>query len=78
MNYIETMRGGDTFLHKDVIYVSTSDFKKNGSRLCVNLTDGSTRWFEPSILVTRNPIYSMDDNNEIIAIKLEDKNEQNI
>lgn len=78
MNYLETVSGGDTFTYKDDMYVSTSDFKKNGSRLCVNLKDGSMRWLDPSVLITKNPIYSMDNNSDIIPVKPEEKNEKNI
>lgn len=75
MNHIETMFGGETFDYKDQIFVSTSDFKKNGSRLCVNLKDGSMKWLEPSTLVTKNPIYLIDKDNEIIPIRITEKNE---
>lgn len=78
MNYIEELINGDTFIYKDDKFIITSDFKKNGSRLCINLVDGSHRWLESSEIINKLPVYYIDTDNNIIALKQDSKNVKNI
>ena len=44
-------------------------FKKNGCRLSYDLKSGNPKWFEANAVVDVEPIYILDKENNIIAIK---------
>lgn len=67
--YIEELKAGDTIVYNDQHWLLTIDFKKNGQRLAYSLNNGSPLWMDPSAIVDINPIYSLDDKNNIIPIK---------
>jgi hypothetical protein len=69
MKYIEEISAGDCFEFKNKQYLVTHDFKKNGSRLCYCLMDGHGIWFESNVMIEIFPIYGLDNNNNIYAIK---------
>lgn len=69
MNYIEELVNGDTFLIKEERFIASTDFKKNGSRLCISLDDGSHRWFGPSEIINKISVYYIDNDNNIVPIK---------
>lgn len=73
MKYIEELSSGDCFELNDIIFLVTIDFKKDGSRLCYKLIDGSPKWFAPSEIVKMSPVFAMDSNNHFYPIK-EEKN----
>lgn len=78
MNYVEELFSGDTFVIKEDRFITTSDFKKNGSRLCINLADGTARWFLSSDIVNKISVYILDNDNNIISLKKEQTNGANI
>lgn len=78
MNYIEELKCGDTFSYKEEKFVVTTDFKKNGSRLCTNLADGTQRWLEPSEIIGKFSVYYIDNDNNIIPLKKDSDDEKNI
>jgi hypothetical protein len=78
MKYLEEINNGDCFLYDNYVYVLTSDFKKNGSKLAYRLDNGFPKWFESSTIIEDIQIYRMDKNNNIIPIKETPKNDQNI
>lgn len=78
MNYIEELINGDTFIYKEDKFIATTDFKKNGSRLCINLVDGSQRWLSASEIINKVPVYYIDNDNNIIALKKDSENGKNI
>lgn len=69
MKYIEELSPGDCFEFEKNNYVMLSDYKKRGERCCAILSNGSTRWLEPDTIVDICPIYKLDQDNNIIAIK---------
>lgn len=69
MKYIEELSPGDSFLSDSDNYFITSDFKKSGARLCYNLKSGTPKWFEANAMVDLEPIYILDKDNNIVAIK---------
>lgn len=75
MKYIEEMSAGDCFEIKNKQYLLTHDFKKDGSRLCYSLMDGSGLWLQPNIIVESFQIYGLDNNNNIYPIKITPKAE---
>lgn len=69
MKYIEEIHSGECFIHNDIYYLLTSDFKKNGQRLCYSLIDGSPKWFDSNMIINTEPIYILDKDNNVIAIR---------
>jgi|688.fasta_scaffold04147_18 hypothetical protein len=69
MKYIEELLPGDSFVSDSHNYLLTSDFKKNGCRLSYDLKSGNPKWFEANSVVDLEPIYILDKDNTIIAIK---------
>jgi hypothetical protein len=69
MKYLEELESGDTFTLDNQHYLLTCDFKKNGSRNCILLDNGQSRWLESNTIVNFNPIYLLDKDNNVIPIK---------
>lgn len=69
MKYIEELQNGDVFSYNDILYVLTHDTKSNGDRLCYSLINGSSRWLKPDLIIKHEPVYILDQNNNIQAIK---------
>jgi hypothetical protein len=69
MKYIEEISIGDCFILENNKYILTTDFKKSGQRMCVNLTDGSIKWIEGNIVIDQIDIFMVDKETNIIAIK---------
>jgi hypothetical protein len=69
MKYIEEIEAGDCFEFNKKFYVLTRDFKKNGDRLCVALQDGSPNWLKPDSIIQITDLFTMDKDNNIIAIR---------
>lgn len=67
--FIEELSYGDAFIHGDTYYVLSTDYRKNNDKLCFSLIDGSARWFKSSDIVNKAPLFTMDKDNNIIAIK---------
>lgn len=70
MKYIEELDNGSTFEKNGYFYLLTSDFKK-GHRKAYSMKDGSSRWFSDSEIVEQFPLYSLDKENNLIAVKEE-------
>ncbi len=68
MKYIEELNPGSCFLHKDIPFVLTLDFKKSGQKNAINLINGSNNWLDGSTIIEEIKIYTIDKNNNIIAI----------
>jgi hypothetical protein len=68
-NFIEELNAGDCFENLDGKYIVTSDFKKDGSKLSIDLKSGTSRWFKPDIMVTKIGIFHTDKDGNIIALK---------
>lgn len=69
MKYIEELSVGECFLYKNTVYILTTDFKNNGDKRCVNLSDGSNKWLSSQEIVNTTQIYTLDNNNNIIPVK---------
>jgi hypothetical protein len=77
MKYIEELKFGDAFEYNNIVYVLTSDFNRNNSRLCLSLIDGFPQWLSGETIVFKINLYKLDESNNFVAIK-EHKNEYNI
>ena len=69
MKRIEALQSGDTFELDGSFYVLSKDYKKNGDRNCISLETGNSIWIKQEQFVTHNPIYYLDQDNNIVALK---------
>lgn len=75
MKYVEELVPGDCFSLDNNYYLLTSDFKASGDRLSYSLDSGNPKWMKANDTVDILPIYRLDEENSIIAIKPTLKNE---
>lgn len=73
VKYLEEIETGQSITFEDNNYIVTSDYKRNGSRLCVNLRTGFSKWIASNDIVGVCPIYILDENNNISPIKPDSK-----
>lgn len=77
MKYLEELVPGEAFTYKKQNYILTTDYKKNLDRLCINLSNGLGAWLASSTIVDKEPVYFIDNNNEIIPLRKTIKDEKN-
>lgn len=77
MKYIEELSVGNTFTMNDGLFILTTDFKGNGDKYCICLSDGTVRWLPSNAVVEVCPIYTLDKDNNILPVQLMPKNAQN-
>ena len=75
MKYLEELNTGDCCLINGDYFIVTTDFKKNGHKLCINLKSGQGNLIQPDERVEEIDIFTFDKDSNIIAIK-ERKKEQ--
>jgi hypothetical protein len=78
MNYIEELVAGDAFIHNNIYYILTSDFKKDGQKLSYSLIDGFPKWLNGSSIVEKINLYTIDQTNNILPIKEHKKETYNV
>lgn len=69
MKYIEELLYGECFRYADCLYILTSDFKNNGTRLCYNLSNGLPLWLKNDLIIDVCPIYSLSTENNLIPVR---------
>jgi len=77
-NYLESLNNGDAFSLENNFFIVSCDFKKDGSRLCVCAKTGNTRWYASNTIVNSIQLYTLDKDNNIIALKESKKQDDNI
>ena len=75
MKYIEELFSGDCFKSENRLFIITSDFKKDNSKLCFDLESGFPKWFLPETIIDKIEIYTLDESNNILPIKETKKDE---
>ena len=73
MYYLEQLKFGDCFEYKNEKFILTQDFDNNNKYKCVCLKGGNVRWFESNSMINQIEIYTLDNENNICAIKQRDK-----
>lgn len=68
-NYLEALQNGDAFSLDNDFYIVSCDFKKDGSRLCLCVKTGNMRWYPSNTIVKNIQLYTLDKDNNILAIK---------
>jgi hypothetical protein len=69
MKYLEELETGDCFQLNNCYYIATSDFKRDGSKFCVDLKSGLSRWLKPNETVENIDIFTFDKDSNILAIR---------
>lgn len=69
MKYLEELSGGDCFEYNKHQFIVSQDFKPNGYRLCLGLKNGFPKWLDPSLMVNQIDLFTIDKDNNIVAIK---------
>jgi len=69
MKYLEEISSGDCFGLSGKYFILTTDFKKNGDRLAVCLSDGSSKWIKSNDMIDSIDVFTLDKDNNIIAMK---------
>jgi hypothetical protein len=77
MEYLEELDPGNSFSYRDTYYILSSDFKKNGSRMCLSIKDGSVSWLSGSTIVDIIPLCYLNESNTIIPLR-ETKNKYDV
>lgn len=67
--FIEELISGDFFETQTGRYILTSDFRKNGEKLCIDINTGHMRWFKPNDHIKSISLYAIDSNNNFHPIK---------
>lgn len=73
MKYLEEIATGESFSFDQSNYIVSSDYKRNGDRMCVNLKTGFCKWLSANTVVDACPIYVLDENNNILAVRPTEK-----
>jgi len=74
MKYLEEIEFGECFEYNNLYFILTHDMKKNGDKLCVNLNTGFSQWLKSDSMIKTTDIFTMDKDNNIIAIRERAKN----
>ena len=77
MKYLEELDIGECFAFDNNIYINTQDFKKNKSRLALNVKTGIGRWLSHETMVDLVDLFIMDKDNNFMPIKEREKLDAN-
>jgi hypothetical protein len=69
MKYLEELNPGDSMELNNEYYIVTSDFKNDGSKMCVSLKTGFCRYLKPDAIVNSLPLYFLDKESNVVPIK---------
>jgi hypothetical protein len=78
MKYLEELNPGVLFSYNETYWVVTSDFKKNGDRMCISIKDGFPSWMSSNTTVQEVDGYVLDANNNFVAIRSNTDEKHNI
>jgi hypothetical protein len=69
LKFIEELESGDALELEGRSFIITSDFKKNGDRLCIDIATGNSRWIKSDYPVNLINLYTVDSNSNFMPIK---------
>jgi len=69
MKYLEEISTGECFTLAGKYFILTADFKRNGDKLAVCLSDGLSKWVKSNDMIDPIDIFTLDKDNNIIAMK---------
>jgi hypothetical protein len=77
MKYLEEISTGECFIFTGKYFILTADFKRNGDRLAICLSDGLSKWIKSNDMIDPIDIFTLDKDNNIIAMRERIKNAAN-
>lgn len=69
MKYLEELTYGECFKYNNELFILTSDFKNNDTKLCYNLNSGFPKWLKNDSMIDVCPIYTMSTDNNLTPVK---------
>ena len=75
MKFLEELSSGECFEHNQIYYIVSTDFKGNKSRMCLCLKNGFVSWIPSDTMVDGIDIFTMDSDNNMLAMKAREKND---
>lgn len=66
--YIEEIPSGRSLVFLDEFFLMTADVKKDGSRLCISMQTGNSRWFKSNLVVKTISLYHINNENNFLPI----------
>jgi len=69
MKYLEELSPGTLFLYGSSYWILTSDFKKNGCRMCISVKDGFPSWLNSDASVDEIQGYILDNSNNLVKLR---------
>lgn len=69
MKYLEELEPGMLFSFNSQYWILTSDFKNNGSRMCVSVTNGFPSWISSNSSVEQIDGYFLDNTNNLVRLR---------
>lgn len=73
MKYVEELFIGEFFSWNHEFFVNTQDFKKDGSRLAINLKTGIGKWVSHDTMIESIDLFVLDKDNNFISIREREK-----
>lgn len=73
MKYIEELFIGEFFSLNGEFFVNTQDFKKDKSKLAINLKTGIGRWLPHDSMVESIDLFTLDKDNNFVSIREREK-----
>ena len=73
MKYVEELFIGEFFNLNSEFFVNTQDFKKDGSKLAINLKTGFGKWIPHDSMVESIDLFVLDKENNFISIREREK-----
>jgi hypothetical protein len=67
--FLEEIDNGDLFILNNKKFLLSSDFRKNGDKLCIEIGTGNSKWLKPNSHIELLDLYSIDKNNNFMPIK---------
>ena len=69
MKYLEELSHGECFRLNNELFILTSDFRNNDTKLCYSLSSGFPKWLKNDSMIDVCPIYTLSPENNVLPIK---------
>lgn len=69
MKYIEELSHGECFRLNGELFILTSDFRNNNTKLCYSLSSGFPKWLKNDSIIDVCPIYTLSAENNLVPVK---------
>jgi hypothetical protein len=77
MKYLEELSPGVLFCYGSEYWILTSDFKRNGSRMCIAIKNGFPSWLASDISVEEIDGYTIDNSSNLVKLRNHENTQTN-